>query len=153
MIAANCDISYEGLVAYHVYTVLGAVELMKDGAVYEKLVKLRNPWATEVYTGPWSDSDPQWTEDFKAQVNHTVANDGVFYMTLSDIFKGFYSVDIVHYKDSWIKQQKKFVDNHDKSTYSWTITNPVAQELVVGIDMLQNRKVMKTTECKDAYTK
>ena len=60
-----CDIGFGGLVSSHAYTILGAVELKKDGQPYAKLVKLRNPWAKEQYSGPWSDNDSNWTEDFE----------------------------------------------------------------------------------------
>jgi len=59
-----CDLAFGNLVTEHAYTILGAVELQKDGQPYEKLVKLRNPWAKEQYDGPWSDNDSNWTEDF-----------------------------------------------------------------------------------------
>mgnify|MGYP001036233403 CR=1 FL=1 len=89
---ASADIAWNNLVNGHAFTVLGGHEITKDGKPYEKLVKIRNPWASEMYTGPWSDKSDLWTEDFKKQVNMTVANDGVFYMALKDMYKGFYEV-------------------------------------------------------------
>lgn len=42
----------EGLIAGHTYNILGVNEVHVDGKA-QKLVKLRNPWTTENYTGPW----------------------------------------------------------------------------------------------------
>ena len=53
------------LVGMHAYTLYSTVDLQKDGKSFQKLFKVRNPWGSEMYTGPWSDSDSKWTEDFK----------------------------------------------------------------------------------------
>ena len=50
----------QGLVAGHVYTILGVSEVTSEGKS-QRLVKLRNPWTTENYTGPWAENDPKWT--------------------------------------------------------------------------------------------
>lgn len=51
-----------GLVTGHAYTVLGYVTLTNaDGSTKAQLVKMRNPWASDVqYIGSWSDIDPTW---------------------------------------------------------------------------------------------
>ena len=72
-----------GLVTGHLYTVLGAKKLSTG----EKLVKLRNPWGMEKYTGPWNDNDAKWTDALKKEVGLTKANDGIFWMTVKG-FKG-----------------------------------------------------------------
>lgn len=53
--------NYMGLTSGHTYTILGVAEV-HSGASTTKLVKLRNPWAKEKYTGPWHDYDPRWTK-------------------------------------------------------------------------------------------
>lgn len=45
--SAACDVAFGTLVTQHAYTLLGAVELKKDGKLFEKLLKIRNPWAKE----------------------------------------------------------------------------------------------------------
>ena len=99
MMAASCDIIWKGLNDGHADTILGAHTLMKDGAVYKKLIKIRNPWSSEKYTGPWSDSDSRWTDDFKSQVDHVDANDGIFFMDSEDFHMAYYKFAVVHYKD------------------------------------------------------
>ena len=49
-----------GLVAGHTYTILGVYEVSTDGKP-TKLVKLRSPWKTDTYSGPWAKSDAKWT--------------------------------------------------------------------------------------------
>jgi len=57
-----------GLIAGHAYTLI-------DTAVYngENLVKVRNPWGSEHFNGPWSDKDTtRWTAAAKSALGHTV---------------------------------------------------------------------------------
>lgn len=42
----------KGLTAGHTYTILGVNEVNHDGKL-TKLVRMRNPWSTDKYTGPW----------------------------------------------------------------------------------------------------
>ena len=65
-VAAACLKDAYGLETNHAYTLLDAVVLKKDGKPFQKLVKMRNPWATEVYSGPWRDGDPRWTPELRA---------------------------------------------------------------------------------------
>merc|ERR1712195_233562 len=39
---------------------------MNDGT---QLIKMRNPWGSEWYTGPWSDNSYQWNNQNRAEVN------------------------------------------------------------------------------------
>lgn len=60
---AGCSTEIFGLVSGHLYTLLGAVEL-SNGV---RLLKLRNPWGSEMYNGPYSDCDDSWTPELKAE--------------------------------------------------------------------------------------
>jgi hypothetical protein len=51
IMTASNNKPYYGLPGGHAYTLLGAREL-KDGT---KLLKMRNPWGSENYNGPYSD--------------------------------------------------------------------------------------------------
>lgn len=66
------------MVGRHAYTVLGV-------AVYkgEKLVKIRNPWGVEEYTGAWSEKSSKWTQDARKVLNHPDLNDGIFFVPMS----------------------------------------------------------------------
>jgi calpain-10 len=54
-----------GIVLGHAYTILGVkkVTMKRAGVTAErKLVVMRNPWASEKYVGPFSDSDSCWRD-------------------------------------------------------------------------------------------
>ena len=56
---------WNGLISGHAYSLLD----VKDGTDAEgnqiTLAKVRNPWANEHYTGPWSDVSDLWTDDLQ----------------------------------------------------------------------------------------
>ena len=57
--AGDHDLTHEnGLAHSHAYTVVGVVTL-DTGA---RLVKMRNPWGSERYTGPYCDTCSEWTD-------------------------------------------------------------------------------------------
>lgn len=62
---AGCYRTKGGLVPSHAYTIMGTFE-PKDasGKVVAKLMKLRNPWSSERYFGPWSDKSKLWTKRY-----------------------------------------------------------------------------------------
>jgi hypothetical protein len=66
---------------------------LKDtsGNVVHRLFRVRNPWGTDVYNGPWSDSSSLWTTAFKAQVPYASNTaDGAFFIADSDFVVSFY---------------------------------------------------------------
>ena len=75
----------KNLVDGHAYTIIGTA-VAPNG---QRLVKLRNPWGTEQYIGPYSDTDTvNMTAEVKAALNYTTGNDGIFHMTIQD-FKAY----------------------------------------------------------------
>jgi len=86
LIQCFCMIARYGLTRSQSYTVLGVVEL-SNGV---KLVKVRNPFAIDNYTGPWNDSDPLWTDLFKSEAGMESANDGTFFVPIYDYKRGFF---------------------------------------------------------------
>ena len=56
--AAGCLKAHASLVVGHAYSLLAAYDL--DGG--PTVLKMRNPWGTEQYTGPYNDKDSLWTE-------------------------------------------------------------------------------------------
>lgn len=67
----------------HAYASLKLVKVNDNGKTVT-LIKMRNPWGKETWKGDWSDSSSKWTAATKAQVNLVVANDGIFYIDMSD---------------------------------------------------------------------
>ena len=53
-------------VAYgHAYTVIDTA-LLDDGT---RLIKMRNPWGSETYHGPWGDDSHLWTPELEDLLN------------------------------------------------------------------------------------
>ena len=62
-----------------------------------RLVKVRNPWGSEVYSGPWCDECAEWddvSQEVKDSLSFTSANDGVFYISVEDYHLGFTGTSI-----------------------------------------------------------
>ena len=52
-----------GVACSHAYSILDTHILYDDnGGVHARLLKVRNPWGTERYGGPWSDFSEKWNE-------------------------------------------------------------------------------------------
>jgi hypothetical protein len=46
----------------HAYTLVGTYSLFNNNVLSTRLVKIRNPWGIDSYTGKWSDTDvASWT--------------------------------------------------------------------------------------------
>jgi len=88
-----------GLISGHAYTLLDVKDL-KDtsGNVKHTLAKVRNPWAKEMYKGPWKDDDSRWTEHYKKQVNLVKANDGAFWMPYDNYINMFTTTGVALYQ-------------------------------------------------------
>ena len=74
-----------GIVQGHAYNVID-LKVLSNGT---KLIKMFNPWASDAFTGNWSDSSSLWTDALRAEVGSTVANDGHFWMSFTDYYNMF----------------------------------------------------------------
>lgn len=90
-----------GIVPGHAYSLLaGKIITDKDGNE-QRLLKMRNPWKQGEWTGDFSDKDAEnWTEELIAELEHTDANDGIFWMKYEDMKKEFEQVDICKIDDN-----------------------------------------------------
>ena len=93
--AGDHDVKHpNGLAHSHAYTVIGVVTL-SNGV---DLVKIRNPWGSEGYTGPWSDESDLWTDELAAEVNlENNMEDGFFFCDI-DTFMSSFDFAIVNYE-------------------------------------------------------
>ena len=97
--ASNIE-KLDGFPGNHAYTVLGVHTLTDcNGNEVEKLIKMRNPWSSEQYTGPWNDNDDRWNDFYLNQVDHTKRDEGVFYMPMTNFAADFRSTYIAMYED------------------------------------------------------
>jgi len=96
-----------GLIAGHTYTILGVYEVIVDTKPV-RLVKLRNPWSTDKYNGPWGNKDALWNNDTKSQAGVSPDDEAIFHMPLNQFRKMFGSFAIGLYEHSWSLSQTVF---------------------------------------------
>lgn len=82
-----------GLVDNHCYSVLDALEITSKNKKVN-LIKLRNPHGLYEWKGDWSDDSPLWGPEEKAQVKLSEDEDGIFFMSMDDVFKYFRNLEI-----------------------------------------------------------
>jgi hypothetical protein len=75
----------DGLLMRHAYGILDIVKL----SLGVTLVKLRNPWGKLEWTGDWSDHSPLWNAKLRTEAGSSVADDGVFFMSVDDVKQRF----------------------------------------------------------------
>lgn len=100
---------------------------------------MRNPWARELYKGPWADNDPRWTAEIKKQVPYINANDGSFFMSPEDFIKGFRYFTVTYYVDGNTVSYYEKKDFTVGQTYSYTFDVTKSQQLFAGADVYVER--------------
>ena len=128
-----------GLVGGHAHTVNGYYYL-KDasGKVQYRLLRIRNPWGSDSFTGPWNDNDSRWTAAYKAQVPYSNSNDGYFFMDVNDFVISFYYFQINYYRDDW-KLSYYDRQSDDGSLHTYTFTLRTTQDVYLGADFYDPR--------------
>lgn len=84
------NLSFDGLVFPHAYTLLHAVDV--NGF---KMVCMRNPWGHNEWKGPWCDGSEEWKQNPEvAEALHVVDKDnGVFWMDWEDFEFNYGTID------------------------------------------------------------
>jgi hypothetical protein len=136
-----------GLAMSHAFTVLG-VNTITDSATGEevRLVRIRNPWGSEQYSGPWSDGDDSWTAENKAQIEDwdSAVADGIFFIDIDSFVLGYsdYSVCMVRddYQISWYDN---CADDGSSKTYYFTAPEDLGEGTTayVGMDFYDPRMI------------
>jgi hypothetical protein len=92
---------------------------------------MRNPWGSELYSGPWNDKDKRWTPALLKQVNHYPANDGVFWMPVEDFRTPFSVLSVARYDENWHTAHvvNKGGNPTRSNLFKLYIDNPVEQEV------------------------
>ena len=91
----NTAIEKVGLVTNHAYSLLGYKAITSKGKTVN-LLHIRNPHSEGEWKGDWSDSSTKWGTEEKNQVAYKKADDGTFFMEVSDFFKYFVDIEICH---------------------------------------------------------
>jgi len=104
MVVSCCDVqgnAPDGLQNAHAYSLLDVITVQGT-----QLAKIRNPWSTEGYNGAWSDKDKRWTPALLKQADHKLANDGVFFMPLSQFLsKPYFRSTVAAITHKWTTVQ------------------------------------------------
>eukprot|EP00450_Noctiluca_scintillans_P030617 CAMPEP_0194542008 /NCGR_PEP_ID=MMETSP0253-20130528/83263_1 /TAXON_ID=2966 /ORGANISM="Noctiluca scintillans" /LENGTH=450 /DNA_ID=CAMNT_0039388577 /DNA_START=28 /DNA_END=1381 /DNA_ORIENTATION=- len=82
-----------GLISGHAYSILTVKRVKKTF----RMVKIRNPWGSGEWLGPWSDKSDMWTKhaDVKKALGFTPQNDGAFWMCWEDFLKHWSTIGVV----------------------------------------------------------
>ena len=133
VMTAACHYQYDGLVTGHAYSMLGAVTVNGD-----KLLKMRNPWGREKYTGPYSDNDSRWSSSAKQQAGYTPGgDDGTFYMPVANFKRAFASYTVLMYQD-WHHDSAHITGRGDR--IEKPISSSVSQKMIATVNYLNPRQ-------------
>ncbi|XP_061424371.1 calpain-8-like isoform X1 [Lethenteron reissneri] len=89
-------VNSEGLVMGHAYAVLGVDSVTVNGSRV-RLLRLRNPWGYQEYSGSWNDCSPEWNAvscEEKQRLRLQQEEDGEFWMSWCDFAQCFSNVEI-----------------------------------------------------------
>ncbi|KAK8765722.1 hypothetical protein V5799_031672 [Amblyomma americanum] len=93
------DKGVKGLSALHEYSITGATTVFVEEGRKVNLIRLRNPWASGEWTGPWSDKSDKWdkiSEETRQELGLVVSDDGEFWISVSSFLKHFDLIDFCH---------------------------------------------------------
>jgi len=112
-----------GIVAGHAYSLISFHDVL-DGGNPVSLIKLRNPWGRGEWMGDWSDKSQKWTPELKAQLNVKDANDGLFFMNISDYKEIFRETSICMTIDPEYKHSTSYATTAKTDTvfFKFTLT-------------------------------
>lgn len=108
------NLKMSGIVQSHAYAIIDVAEVpigcccaIMSGMISgpDKIVKLRNPWGTGEWKGAYSDKSCFWTAAGRKCVDLEAAEDGAFWIRISDFRRYFSTVCIAPYKKSAIAKE------------------------------------------------
>jgi len=99
----NADGTSQGLIRSHAYTINKVSEL-SDG---RRLVRVRNPYGTNEWTGSWSDNSEEWRTLKYEHITCNKSDDGEFWMDFNEFVKNFESLRICHTQLALVHEQLK----------------------------------------------
>lgn len=68
-----------------------------------RLLKLRNPWGHQEWTGDWSDRSDKWTPELRRLLGaaEEAADDGVFFISFQDYANYYRSTTVCRVNDGF----------------------------------------------------
>jgi hypothetical protein len=102
-----------GLALNHAYSVLKAVDAEGPDGKKHRLILIRNPWGKRAsaamgeWTGPWSDGSREWSPYWLEKLQHKFGDDGLFWMSYTDMLKRFNLLDRTRlFDEQWTVVQR-----------------------------------------------
>ena len=85
----------DGIYGNHNYSIVTVQEINYGGKLV-RLVKLRNAWINEVWTGNWSNTSKKWNDDFREELEYEKdkVEHGLFWMTIEDLLNYFQELNV-----------------------------------------------------------
>jgi hypothetical protein len=80
-----------------------------------QLLKLRNPWGHQEWSGDWSDGSPLWTDALRTKLGHKTQDDGVFFISYQDYLSYYRSTTICKLHEGYTTKTLKVKPNTQKS--------------------------------------
>lgn len=106
--SALSNLTRVGLIPNHAYTIIDVATVSDIKGNTIKLLKIRNPWGTNEWTGDWSDRSTKWTAEYKKLLNHDVAEDGTFWINYTDFLKYYTCTHVCRIHDNFHYVSEKY---------------------------------------------
>jgi hypothetical protein len=144
-----------GLAQSHAYSILDYREVTNENGELLKMVKIRNPWSEECYSGCTCDSNSIfWTPYMKMQLNHTTCNDGDIWLPTSEMYEAFLYIAInefnANFFHNYISNQG---DDGKLKTFLFTL-DKFNEEIHLMVNLYDKRMYpfgMKTEKVRAVY--
>lgn len=102
-----------GLVSNHSYTIIDVAEITDNLGKKIRLLKIRNPWGGNEWTGDWSDKSSKWTPEIKKLLNFNDEDDGTFWMCYEDFCRFYTSTHVCRVHPDFNFISKRFPYNKE----------------------------------------
>lgn len=130
----------QGIVSQHAYAILDTYE-----GHGQRLVKMRNPWGSTEWNGPWSDGSKEWTHDWIERLGHRFGDDGIFWISYEDMLRKYKYLDRTrifgpewHIAQQWTSVQVPW-NTTDYQQTKFQIDVPDDTQAVIVINQLDDR--------------
>ena len=132
-----------GIVGGHAYSVHSAYKIKATDGSTQCLIHIRNPWASERYTGDYGRASSLLTDDVLAQLRdqgapeHSLDRDydGDFFMKCEDWNTAWSTLFVNSYNQGWYSTSVEGTDTAGSTQMELKFTNPKMQDVMVGGDV------------------
>lgn len=130
----------QGIVSQHAYAILDTYE-----GYGQRLVKMRNPWGSSEWNGPWSDGSKEWNHEWIERLGHKFGDDGIFWISYEDMLRKYKYLDRTrifgpgwHVAQQWTSVQVPW-NTTDYQQTRFQIEVPEDTDAVIVLSQLDDR--------------